>query len=1095
MSRFSTGLLVLALTSCGLYAQSVSQITGTIRDASGLAVPSAEVTATQTGTGLVRTAASSADGTYVLPSLPIGPYRIEVKKEGFSTYVQNGVVLQVDTAPTVDATLKVGAVSEQVSVEAAAAMVETHSTGVGQVVNQQQVVDLPLNGRQVTQLITLAGGATTAPAAYGGTPASGNLVSSKNYPNEALVSIAGGALNGVTYLMDGGTHNDPFNNLNLPLPFPDAVQEFKVETSALPAQYGQHSAGAVNVVTKSGTNEFHGDAFEFVRNYDFNARDFFAPVRDNLKRNQFGGTIGGPIKKNKLFFFLGYQDTIVRSAPAASIANVPTPPMLKGDMTAYEHNCFPAGPQTLKAPYVNNVLPASLVSPQAVKMSSFFPAGPGDCGLTTYTLIANQTEHNGLAKIDYQLSSKQSIFGRYYVTHSLVPSSFTGTELSVLNAGTDDEVNSVVLGHTYILGPNALNSFRATANRVGITKFQVPILTASGIGVQNIYEPLPNYSNINITGDFNSAGGFATPGLVATTTYQASDDFSLIKGAHQLQFGGTYIRPGQNSTFCVYCDGLFTFNGQATGSAFGDFFAGSLDTFNDASISHDNERWNYFGLYAQDTWKISSHLTANIGLRWEPYLAGRILNGWVTHFNQANFDAGTHSTVYPNGPAGTLFPGDAGFDTGSRPNKTSWNDWAPRIGLAFDPMGDGRTVIRASWGLFYDMPHTLFYYNYSSEPPWGEAIALTNPPGGFANPWLGYPGGNPYPVNLGPSFTFPTAGYYETVPLNVKVTYLEQWNLSVQKQIGASWLFKASYMGNNTVHLWTDHELNPAIYVPGNCAAGQYGLTVAGPCSTTATTQARRRLTQLNPTQGPLYGTLESLDDGGTGSYNALIVSAEHRLSKQFMVLANYTWSHCISDLVTSELSGPIYTNPANRRMDRGNCAQIDTRGNFNLSAVIQSPHLSSHFLQMVAGDWQLSPIVTAHTGGYFNVTTGVDNALNGIGGQRPNQLTSNVYCANQSITCWMNLAGTFGSPAAGTFGNEGYNNLVGPGFFEVDVALSKRFRVRERQTVEIRAEAFNIQNRANFLNPTGAMNSSNFGKILTDVSPRIMQFAVKYAF
>jgi len=300
------------------------------------------------------------------------------------------------------------------------------------------------------------------------------------------------------------------------------------------------------------------------------------------------------------------------------------------------------------------------------------------------------------------------------------------------------------------------------------------------------------------------------------------------------------------------------------------------------------------------------------------------------------------------------------------------------------------------------------------------------------------------------------------------------------KQIGTSWLFKASYMGNNTVHLWTDREINPAIYVPG---------------ATTVTTQARRRLTQLNPTQGPLYGTVELLDDGGTGSYNALIMSAEHRLSNHFMVLANYTWSHCISDLVTSELSGPIYTNPANRRGDRGNCTQIDTRGNFNLSAVVQSPHMSSRVLQWVAGDWQLSPIVTAHTGGYFNVTTGVDNALNGIGGQRPNQLVNDPYCAHQSISCWMNLTGTFAAPAAGTFGNFGYNNLVGPGFFEIDLALSKRFRVREHQSAEIRAESFNIQNRANFLNPTAAMNSSNFGKILTDVSPRIMQFAIKYAF
>ncbi len=253
-------------------------------------------------------------------------------------------------------------------------------------------------------------------------------------------------LNGTTYLLDGGTHNDVFNNLNLPLPFPDAIQEFKVETSALPAEYGQHSAGAVNVVSKSGSNEFHGDAFEFVRNGYFNARDFFAPVNDNLKRNQFGGTLGGPIKKNKLFFFLGYQGTLIRSAPAATPAVVPTAAELMGDFSAYEAQCFSSGPQTLKAPFVNNVLPLSLVSPQAIDMASHFPVGPGPCGNVTYGQIANQDEHMGLAKVDYQISSKQSFFARYFGTHSLQPSSFTGTELSVQNAGTDDEVNTAGSG-------------------------------------------------------------------------------------------------------------------------------------------------------------------------------------------------------------------------------------------------------------------------------------------------------------------------------------------------------------------------------------------------------------------------------------------------------------------------------------------------------------------------------------------------------------------------------------------------------------------------------------------------------------------------
>lgn len=1107
MKRFSTTLFVsvcLCLTlGFGLFAQSVSQISGTVKDASGSAIPNAQVTVTQTDTGVTRTAETDASGIYSLPSLPLGPYRMEVKKEGFATYIQSGIVLQVDTAPTIDPVLKVGAVSESVQVEAAAAMVETHSTGVGQVVNSQDVVELPLNGREITQLITLAGASNSVQYGFGQQPSVGNLVSSKNYPNEALVSVGGGMLNGTTYLLDGGTHNDPFNNLNLPLPFPDAIQEFKVETSSLPAEYGEHSAGAVNVVSRSGSNEFHGDAFEFVRNGYFNARDTFAPTNDNLKRNQFGGTVGGPIKKNKLFFFLGYQGTLIRSAPAAAPAVLPTPSELLGNFQNYESQCFHT-PQTLKAPFVNNMLPMSSVSQQALAFASHFPVGPEPCGNTTYTQIANQDEHMGLAKIDYQISTKQSFFARYFGTHELQPSSFTGTELSVQNAGTDDEVNSLVLGHTYIFSPNALNTFHATLDREGVTKFQVPIVTPTTIGVQGIYVALPNFSNINITGDFMSAGGFATPGLVNTTTYQFSDDFSLIKGSHQMQFGVSYIRPMQATTFCVYCNGLFTFSGQDTGNAMADFISGSLDSFTQLNISHDNEKWQYLGLYAQDNWKINSRLTLNYGVRWEPYLNGRLLNGHVSHFNMADFLANVHSTIYPNAPAGTLFPGDAGFNTGGRPNYTSWRNFAPRVGLAWDPTGNGKTLIRASFGIFYDMPQTLFYYNYAGEPLWGEGITIINPVGGFGNPWLNYPGGSPYPVSQNPNSTYPTAGYYETVPLHVQNTYVEQWNLTLQRQVGSSWLLKASYLGNETAHLWTDQELNPAIYIPGTCAAGQYGLTKAGTCSTTSNTQARRLLTQLNPSQGPYYGQLEYLDDGGTASYNALIVSAEHRLSSHFSMLANYTWSHCIGDPVTTELSGPIYENPNNRRFDRGNCAYIDIHHNFNLSAVLQSPKYSNRYVQWIAGGWQLAPIVGLHSGSYFGVTTGLDNYLNGITPQRPNQVLPNVYCADRNINCWMSSA-AFANPAPGTYGNLGNNSLEGPGYFDVDLSLSRQFIVHEKQYFEIRAETFNIENRANYLNPgaagiaggasNSALNSSTFGKIQSDVQPRIMQFAVKYNF
>jgi hypothetical protein len=1102
MNIFLRAFFVGGCACAGLWAQSaaVSQISGTVQDSSGLAVPGAQVVVTQTATGASRNTISGPDGAYLLPSLPIGPYRLEVKKEGFTAYVQSGIVLQVNTNPTIDVSLKVGSVTEQVLVEAAAAMVETRSTGVGQVVDSQRVVELPLNGRQVTQLINLAGAAVTVPLSN-----VGQLYSGKNQPQEAPIAVAGGGANaGLTYVMDGGSFNDPFNNLGMPLPFPDAIQEFKVETSALPAQYGQHGSGAVNVVTKSGTNEFHGDAFEFVRNAYFNARDFFSPVRDSLKRNQFGGTLGAPIIKNKLFFFAGAQFTIQRSAPTTGTSYIPTAAMLAGDFTAIASAACNGGRAiALKAPFVNNQIAPSLLSAPAVKMVGYYGGTSDPCGQVQFGALNSFSEQSGLGRVDYQVSANHSFFGRYLGIHSFAPPTYTGTPLSITQPSPDDMATSLVLGDTYILGPRTINSLRATLNRSAIVKTQVPFFGASDLGVKGIYESIPKYLLVTVTGALYSAAGATYPGQLFTTSHQIADDISLLRGNHQIQFGVNYIRPVHNIYIELNYAGAFTFNGQVTGLPMSDFLTGKAATFSQGALQQDFERERYVGLYLQDTWRITPRLTASYGLRWEPYLGSVIQRGWVSHFDRTLFDQNVHSTAYTNAPAGLLFPGDPGFDTGNKPTNNKLNDWAPRLGLVWDPKGNGRMTVRASWGMFFDLPSTLFYFGYANQPPWGQAITINSPVGGFENPWQNYPGGNPFPYTFSKNSIFPAGGPYVTVPLNYHPPYQNQWNLSIEKQIGANWLAKASYLGNNTIHFWTPVALNPSLYIPGNCAAGQYGLAAAGPCSTTGNVTARHVLSLANPVQGAFYNSIVNLDDGGTTNYQGMLLSLQKRLSNHFTVQTNYTLSHCISDLGTTLLAGS-YTDPNNRRFDRGNCAATDIRHNFNLSAVAQAPKFSGRVMNAVAGGWQLSVISSARSGIDFSATSGIDLDLNGVAGDRSNQILPNVYCAQKTINCWLNASAFAPAVANGVRSNMGAYTLVGPGYFDIDLGLTRSIPIGERRRVDLRAEAFNIQNRVNFLtnsttNPsaisTGQQNGTAFGKILYDASPRIMQFALKYVF
>jgi hypothetical protein len=1097
--------------SAAVWAQSTAQISGTVKDQSGAVLPGVEVTVTQTDTGVKRTALTNETGSYVFPNLLIGPYRLEAALAGFRTFVQNGIVLQVDANPVINAVLEVGQVSEQVQVEANAALVETRSSGVGTVVDNQRVLEMPLNGRNVQELVLLSGMANVYPA-------STNINSSRNYLT-VVISVAGGIANGVLYQLDGVNHNDMETNLNLPMPFPDALQEFKVETSALPAQYGLHSSGAVNAVTKSGTNEFHGDAFEFVRNGVFNARDFFAPRRDTLKRNQFGGVIGGPIKQNNLFFFAGYQGTTQRSDPANNISYVPTPAMLTGDFTTIASPSCAGKQITLPASlgFVNNRISTSLLNQAALNISSHLPLSADPCGKVNFGILSNQNEHLGVTRLDYTKSEKHSIYGRLFIANQSTPSTYDGRNLlTVQSFAQTNRVTTLALGDTYLVSSALVSTSRVSATRTKIEQVPDNVGTWPSFGVNANSFLIPV---ISLSVSATSAGsGFAIGGgnsiySIADTgpNYSAYQDFSLLRGTHQYAFGGSYMHTENAYHSGVNANGSASFNGQFTGIPLGDFLMGIQQTWKQGNLSTYYNRQQYFGVYAQDTWKLTPRLTVNYGLRWEPYFPFSSKYGWFSRFDQSLFNQNVHSSLYANAPAGIVFPGDPQYACGQKVECSRWAEFLPRVGLAWDPKGDGRTSIRAAYGYFLDRPHVTSLTGYGQDVPYGNTISLTDV--NLSNPWATYPGGNPLPIQLQKNMVFPTFGTYVSHPASVKPIGMNQWNLSIQRQLGDNWLVTANYVGNGILHLPTGYEFNPAVFMGlGPCTINGVNYST---CSTTANTNQRRVLFLQNPSQGQYYGTISSLDDGGTGNYSGLYLSLQKRISHGVSVLANYTWSHCISDYWNNTVGGSGADkgwNPGGRSLERSNCIGTDQRQGFNLSTVLQTPAFSGRALRLAASNWQFSPLVKVRTGQYITVTTGVDNALNGTTTQRPNQILANPYMQNKSASGWLNPA-AFANPAPGTYGNLGNNNLLGPKYFQLDFALSRTFSLGEKRTLQLRAEVFNLPNFVNFSAPVATLNSTGtFGKILSDVpgnsivqsganvgpgsgDPRIMQFALKYSF
>lgn len=1074
-------LLLLAVSAFG-QATAVVQINGVIVDQNGGSIPGAQIKATQTNTGLVRNTVSGPDGSYILTNLPVGPYRLEASSSGFRSSIQTGIVLQVNMNPTINVTLQVGSVSQEVEVVANAGMVESQSNAISQVIDERRVQDLPLNGRQPTQLILLSGAAIVGPP--------GDFASSKNYPSSMAITVAGGQTNGTYYLLDGGDHNDGYSSTNLPLPFPDVLQEFSVQTSSIPSAYGVRAGAVVNAVSKSGTNQLHGSAFEFLRQGVTNARNTFAARRDDLKRHQFGGTLGGPIVKDRLFIFGGYQGTTVRTAPPTSTVFVPTSAALAGDFSTLASSACGAArvlrDPTTGLPLPNNMIDPSRYNKQALAFLKYVPASADPCGKLLFGVPNNVNEDQALMRADFNHTAKHSMFGRYYFTDYRNPAEYDGKNiLLTTRPGVLARVQSVTLGDTYTLSPAAINSFHFTWSRDHITRGPASDLPSSGdIGLQVAASP-GNFPAINVGANFFTFCGTCSLAYINSSTMQFAEDFSLIKGRHQFAFGVNVMRRISDFQVSTQQNPAYTFNGQTTNDPTLDLLVGRPSSFVQGNITKQNQYANYLSIYAEDKIRITPRLTLNLGLRWEPYFPSIDRNGRDTYFDLNAFVAGTRTAQFTNAPPGLFFPGDPQMPANGAPSSRDWKNFAPRLGVVWDPKGNGRTTVRASYGILYDVPGTAPFVWFGFGAPWANTVSLANPPGGFTDPFAGQPGGNPFPQPSPPpknAVFVPNANYY-TVPFAIKTPYMEQYNLSVQRQVGASWLLTANYIGSRSIHRWTNRAVNPAVYIPGTCGTA--------PCSSTANTASRRFLALLSP-GGANVGPMGTVDDGASANYNGMLLSVNRRLSGVFSILANYTWSHCLSDGDGDPGIGGSYQNPNDRRAEYGNCAN-DVRHLFNASILAVSPKFSGRWTNRIFGDWQASGIVTKRSGLWFNVAAGRDNSLTALNVDRPNVI-GDPHVDNPSPGRWFNPAAFTLSPL-GTFGNSGRNNLEGPGGFTFDLALMRHFAITERHRLQVRAEAFNVLNHPVFNNPRASLADVNIGRILTANEPRIMQFALKYVF
>jgi hypothetical protein len=1073
----------------GLYAQGVrATILGRVSDESGAVVPGAQVTITNVGTNEGRTTQTDSGGGYVIPQLLPGEYTLAVEITGFKKEIRKGIVLETGQEARLDVALKVGNVSETIEVTAESPLIQSENMAIGSMVDQKKIVELPLNGRDYLQL------AQMAPNVFA--PAQGSTLGFRGGFN-----VAGNSEIANNYIKDGIDNNDETTNQPLHRPILDAVREFRVLTGTYSAEYGRQAGGQIIVTTKSGTNEFHGALFEFHRNSPLDARNYFAPRKPSFRRNQFGGVVGGPIRRDRTFFFAGYEGQR-RGQQEAGLAAVPTVAMKGGDFSAISTPI--RNPFDNNAPFPGNQIPQSLWSQQGAGLLALYP-DPNRAGSPNFESAGTgQFRVDQVSgRIDHRLGAKDNLFGSYEFADSKEFFPISNPLCSARDVpgwGCDElqRTQHLALVWTRVFGPRLINEARFGYTRFGFYRLQedrdVDVINRLGIGglTDAGKTPFNNGAPSTLVTGFVTIGGPTNlPQGRHDNTYHYVESMTFIQGNHSMRWGLDIRRFLFNSFFTSFGRGEFRFDGRFAGHSVADLLLG-MPFRADRNLGEPFHNALTFssGYYFQDDWKITPQLTLNLGLRYEFNLPP------IEKVNKmASFDPSTNTIKVAGGGEAFIDPITGLLEMRDRPDvgrrlwETDRNNFAPRVGIAWRPFGGTSTVIRAGFGAFY---------NYQIV---GNGIT----PLSRNSPFRQRQTSGPFAASARPNLANAFSGIPSVIPPgidpNFKTAYINQWSFSIQRELARNFVLDLSYLGSQGHKLPISWNINQALPGPGTVAS-------------------RRPYPGFGNITG---GYIASI---GNSNYNAMQFRAERRFSQGLSFISSYTWSKAIDDgpgiSTSSEGSGSIAQDARALGAERA-LADFDVSHRWVFSYVYDLPlgkgrrfSPSNSAASAILSGWQLTGILTLQGGRPFTIVSGTDVSDTDGLNDRPDQIgdwrvpdprPSRWFspCTKLASGALRNCAAgdnpAWAIPPAGQFGSVGRNTLRGDGLKNFDFGIYRGFKITENQSLQFRTEVFNLTNHPNFFFPERNLSSTAFGTISRAAfqsqtgAQRQIQFALKYVF